>query len=68
LNKLSTGKKLIDQLKTYEKNVDQNFQVDMILNKACYKLKADLAKDSVHGYYVCFVCCIVLCTVIYFAY
>lgn len=64
LNKLSTGKKLIDQLHTYDKKVDQNFQVDMILNKACYKLKADLAKDSIHGYYVCFVCRIVVYTVI----
>jgi len=56
LNKLSTAKKLINQLHTYEKEIDQNIYVDMLLNEACYSLKADLAKDSINSYYVRIVC------------
>ncbi|CAI6343297.1 unnamed protein product [Macrosiphum euphorbiae] len=52
LNKLSTAKKLINQLHTYEKEIDQNIYVDMLLNEACYSLKADLAKDSINSYYI----------------
>jgi len=52
LNKLSTAKKLINQLHTYEKEIDENIYVDMLLNEACYSLKADLAKDSINSYYV----------------
>lgn len=52
LNKLSTAKKLIDQLHTYDKEIDQNIHVDMLLNEACYSLKADLANDSINSYYV----------------
>lgn len=46
------AKKLIDQLYTYEKDIDPNIYVDMLLNEACYSLKADLAKDSIDSYYV----------------
>jgi len=56
LNKLSTAKKLINQLHTYEKEIDQNIYVDMLLNEACYSLKADLAKDSINSYYVRIAC------------
>lgn len=56
LNKLSTGKKLIDQLHSYDREIDQNIHVDMLLNEASYLLKADLAKDSINSYYVSFVC------------
>ncbi|KAL5242886.1 hypothetical protein ACI65C_010296 [Semiaphis heraclei] len=52
LNKLSTAKKLINQLHTYEKEIDQNIYVDILLNEACYSLKADLAKDSINSYYI----------------
>lgn len=52
LNKLSTAKKLIDQLHTYKKEIDQNIHVDILLNEACYSLKADLAKDTINSYYV----------------
>eukprot|EP00102_Acyrthosiphon_pisum_P002584 XP_001944165.2 PREDICTED: amyloid protein-binding protein 2 isoform X1 [Acyrthosiphon pisum] len=52
LNKLSTAKKLINQLHTYEKEIDQNIHVDLLLNEACYSLKADLAKDSINSYYI----------------
>jgi hypothetical protein len=50
------AKKLIDQLYTYEKDIDQNIHVDMLLSEACYSLKADLAKDSIHSYYVRIFC------------
>jgi len=53
---LSTAKKLIDQLHTYEKEIDQNIHVDMLLNEACYSLKADLARDSINSYYVRIIC------------
>lgn len=53
MNKLSTAKKLIDQLHTYKKEIDQNVHVDILLNEACYSLKADLAKDTINSYYVC---------------
>jgi len=49
---LSTARKLLNQLHTYEKEIDQNIHVDMLLNEACYSLKADLAKDSINSYYV----------------
>ncbi|XP_060840464.1 amyloid protein-binding protein 2 isoform X2 [Rhopalosiphum padi] len=52
LNKLSTARKLLNQLHTYEKEIDQNIHVDMLLNEACYSLKADLAKDSINSYYI----------------
>lgn len=52
LNKLSTARKLINQLHTYEKEIDQNVDVDILLNIACYSLKADLAKDSINSYYI----------------
>jgi len=52
LNKLDMAKKLIDQLHTYEQEIEQNIHVDMLLNEACYSLKADLAKDSIPSYYV----------------
>lgn len=52
LNKLSTAKKLIDQLHTYDKEIDQNIHVDMLLNEACYSLKADLATDSIFSFHV----------------
>lgn len=55
LNKLSTAKKLIDQLHTYDKEIDQNIHVDMLLNEAYYSLKADLAQDSIDSYYVRFI-------------
>jgi len=53
---LSTARKLINQLHTYEKEIDQNVDVDILLNIACYSLKADLAKDSINSYYVRIVC------------
>lgn len=55
LNKLSTAKKLIDQLHTYDGPISENIHVDMLMNEACYSLKADLAKDSVFSYYVRFI-------------
>lgn len=55
LNKLSTAKKLIFQLHSYDKPIDLNVYIDMLLNEACYSLKADLAKDSIHSYYVKFI-------------
>lgn len=61
LNKLSMAKKLIDQVYTYDKDIDQNIHVDMLMNEACYSLKADLAKDSIPSYYVR----ILRCTPIY---
>lgn len=55
LNKLDTAKKLLDQIHMYEKLIDRNVHVDLLLNEACYSLKADLAKDSIYNYYVKFV-------------
>lgn len=52
LNKLSTARKLIDQLLMYDKHIEQNIYVDMLLSEACYSLKADLALDSIRSYYV----------------
>jgi len=52
LNKLDVAKKLINQLHTYDKVIQQNIHVDMLLNEAWYLLKADLAKDSIFNYYV----------------
>lgn len=60
LNKLSTAKKLIDQLHTYDKEIDQNIHVDMLLNEACYSLKADLAADSICSYHVRIFYCLLL--------
>lgn len=51
LNKLGMAKKLINQLHTYEQEIEQNIHIDMLLNEACYSLKADLVKDSISSYY-----------------
>lgn len=52
VNKLDIAKKLIDQLHTYNKVIEEHIYVDMLINEACYLLKADLAKDSIKNYYV----------------
>lgn len=54
LNKLDIGKKLINQLHKYDKKIDHNIHVELLLNEAFYSLKADLANDSVSRYYVRF--------------
>lgn len=60
LNKLSTAKKLIDQLHTYNQPIDESIHVDMLMNEACYSLKADLADDSVSNYYVRFILLVII--------
>ncbi|XP_050526374.1 amyloid protein-binding protein 2 isoform X2 [Daktulosphaira vitifoliae] len=51
-NKLNSAKKLIEQVHMYDNEIEQHICVDMLLNEACYSLRADLAENSIYSYYV----------------
>lgn len=51
-NKLKTAKKLIDQLRLYNREIDQNIHVDLLLNETYYSLKTNLAINSNFSHYV----------------
>lgn len=54
LNKLNIANKLKDQINKYKHDheIELHISIDMLLNEACYMLRADLANDSISYYYV----------------
>lgn len=56
LNKLSTAKNLINQLRTYNNEIYLNIRIDILLNEALYSMKAELTEESIHSYLVSLFC------------
>ncbi|XP_050441691.1 amyloid protein-binding protein 2 isoform X2 [Adelges cooleyi] len=55
-NKLNTAKELIQEVHKIDGYIEQYICVDMLLNEACYTLRADLAKTSIDSYYMALDC------------
>lgn len=55
LNKFSTANNFIKQLHTFDKEIDDNINIEMVMNEASYFLHADLTKHNMSNYYVRFV-------------
>lgn len=53
-NRLSMAKKIIQELYTYNKEIDPNVWIDVMMNVAYYSLNANLAKHNILNYLVIF--------------
>jgi len=51
-NRLSMAKKIIEELYTYNKEIDPNVWIDVTMNIAYYSLNANLAKYNLPNYFV----------------
>lgn len=55
-NRLNMAKKIIQELYTYNKEIDRNIWIDVIMNIAYYSLHTNLAKFYIPNYFVIFLC------------